>query len=124
VATHSNAFSVCKSPRNLKDSQIQAIAERGGFIGLNFCSAFLNDSGEASISDVVRHALHIAEVGGAGVLAIGSDFDGIENPPRGLEHIAATGKLLVALKNAGFSQAAVDAIAHGNFLRVFRRVCG
>lgn len=124
VATHSNALSVCGSPRNLSDSQIRAISERDGFIGLNFCSAFLHDSGEASIADVVRHAIHIAEVGGIEVLAIGSDFDGIENPPGGLEHIGKMGKLIAALGKAGFSGSEIDSITHRNFLRVFRKVCG
>jgi membrane dipeptidase len=124
VATHSNAIRVCGSPRNLTDSQIRAISKRGGFIGLNFCSAFLNDSGEASIDDVVEHALYIAEVGGIKVLAIGSDYDGILDAPRGLEHIGTMGKLITAFKKAGFSRADIDAIMHRNFLRVFKKVCG
>ncbi|NQU07320.1 MAG: membrane dipeptidase, partial [Candidatus Abyssubacteria bacterium] len=124
VATHSNAFSIRNHPRNLTDSQIKAISERGGFIGLNFCPDFLNSGGEASIRDVVRHARRIAEVGGVGVLAVGSDFDGIYSVPKGLEHIGKMGKLVTALRRAGFSQAEIDAIAHRNFLRVFRKVCG
>jgi len=124
VATHSNAFGVCGNPRNLTDSQIRAISESGGFIGLNFCEYFLNDSWEASIRDVVTHARHIAEAGGTQVLAIGSDFDGIPTPPKGLEHIGKMGKLVAAFRRAGFSQSEIEAIAHRNFLRVFREVCG
>ncbi len=124
VATHSNAFSVCKSPRNLTDAQIKAIADRGGFVGLNFVSGFLNDSGEASLDDVVEHARHIAEVGGTKTLAIGSDFDGTQMLPAGLEHIGKMGRLIAAFRKAGFSRADIDAISHKNFLRVFRNVCG
>ena len=124
AATHSNAFSVCRNPRNLNDAQIRAISDRDGFIGLNFCGYFLNDSGEASINDVVRHASHIAELAGTKVLAIGSDFDGTESLPKGLEHIGRMGRLLDSLRRAGFSRADVGAISHRNFLRVFRSVCG
>jgi membrane dipeptidase len=124
VATHSNALSVCKSLRNLNDEQIKAISKRGGFIGLNFCPAFLNDSGEASISDLVKHASHIAGVGGIDVLAIGSDFDGITDTPAGLEHIGKMGRLASAFRKAGFSEDEINAIAHRNFLRVFHNVCG
>lgn len=124
VATHSNAFGVCGHRRNLTDSQIRAISERGGFIGLNFCASFLSDRGEASIRDVIRHARHIAEVGGMHVLAIGSDFDGIETPPAGLEHIGKMGKLVGEFRRAGFSGPEIEAVAHRNFLRVFREVCG
>lgn len=124
VATHSNAFGICKNPRNLTDAQIRAISGRGGFIGLNFVSGFLNDSGEASLDDVVRHARHIAEVGGMETLAIGSDFDGTQMLPTGLEHIGKMGRLIAAFRRAGFSRADIDAISHKNFLRVFRKVCG
>jgi membrane dipeptidase len=124
VATHSNAFALCPHPRNLTDDQIRAISESGGFIGLNFCPAFLDFSEEVSIRDVVHHARHIAEVGGVEVLAVGSDYDGIYNTPKGLEHIGKIGKLAGALSKAGFSRLEVEAIAHGNFLRVFREVCG
>jgi len=124
VATHSNAFAMCNNVRNLTDPQIKAISEKGGFIGINFCTWFLNESGEASIDDVVRHACHIAEIGGSEVLAIGSDYDGIFDTPAGLEHIGKAGRLLPRLKKAGFSNAEIDAISHRNFLRVFRSVCG
>ncbi|UCD58425.1 MAG: dipeptidase [Candidatus Hydrogenedentota bacterium] len=124
VATHSNAFSICKSPRNLTDAQIRAISERNGFVGLNFCGHFLNDSGEASIDDVVRHAYHIAGVGGAKVLALGSDFDGTTNLPAGLEHMGKMGRLIDSFRKAGFSNADIEDLSHRNFLRVFRKVCG
>ena len=123
VATHSNALSICRSPRNLSDSQIKAISQRNGFIGLNFCGYFLNDSGEASIDDVVKHASHIAELAGTRVLAIGSDFDGTASLPRGLEHVGKIGGLLESLRQAGFSRSDIDAISHRNFLRVFSGVC-
>ncbi|WP_090662299.1 dipeptidase [Parafilimonas terrae] len=44
IASHSDAYSICPVPRNLKDDQIKAIAKNGGVIQLNFYSGFL-DSG-------------------------------------------------------------------------------
>jgi len=124
VATHSNAYSVRPYPRNLTDDQIRAIANRKGFIGLNFCSVFLRKSTRATIADVITHARHIATIGGPDVVAIGSDFDGISDPPTGLEHIGKLGALLKQLERVGFSQNEIRKLAHGNFLRVFRAVCG
>jgi membrane dipeptidase len=41
MASHSNARKLCPIPRNLTDDFIRAIAARGGFIGVNFCTAFV-----------------------------------------------------------------------------------
>ncbi len=42
IASHSNAYSLCPTPRNLKDDQIKAIADSGGMIGINFFPGFLD----------------------------------------------------------------------------------
>jgi membrane dipeptidase len=41
MASHSNARELCPIPRNLTDDFIKAIAARRGFIGVNFCPAFV-----------------------------------------------------------------------------------
>jgi membrane dipeptidase len=41
MASHSNARRLCAVPRNLPDHLIRAIAERRGFIGVNFFPAFV-----------------------------------------------------------------------------------
>jgi len=41
MASHSNARKLCAIPRNLKDEFIREIAARKGFIGVNFCPAFI-----------------------------------------------------------------------------------
>jgi len=41
MASHSNARKLCDIPRNLADEFIRAIARRRGFIGVNFCPAFV-----------------------------------------------------------------------------------
>lgn len=42
MASHSDAYALTPHLRNLKDEQIRALAERGGLIGINFYSAFLD----------------------------------------------------------------------------------
>ncbi len=93
LATHSNARSVCRHPRNLDDWQIDEIIRRGGLIGLNLHDPFLRDGGGADINDLIRHADAILERGGGRALAMGSDFDGctlpgfIKNGLAGVEEI-------------------------------------
>lgn len=41
IASHSCVHALCPHHRNLSDDQIQAVADTGGMIGVNFCGAFL-----------------------------------------------------------------------------------
>ena len=44
IVSHSNAWSICPVPRNLKDDQILAVGKNGGVIGLNFYSGFVDST--------------------------------------------------------------------------------
>ena len=46
VATHSNAHALSPSSRNLTDRQLDAIAESGGVVGVNFAVMFLTEDGD------------------------------------------------------------------------------
>lgn len=80
VASHSNSRSVCGHPRNLTDAQFDLIRERGGLVGLNFCTDFIAEDGAPDFDDLSRHIDRFLERGGENVLALGSDFDGCDTP--------------------------------------------
>ncbi|HET7117617.1 MAG TPA: dipeptidase [Hanamia sp.] len=44
LVSHSDAYTLCKVFRNLKDDQIKAVAKNGGVIDLNFYPAFLDST--------------------------------------------------------------------------------
>jgi membrane dipeptidase len=44
IASHSCAYALCASPRNLKDDQIKALGDAGGVIGVCFFPVFLNEA--------------------------------------------------------------------------------
>lgn len=74
---------------------------------------------ESRIQDMVRHVLHIRNVGGYEVLALGSDFDGIS----GTLEVGTPAQLPLledALKKAGLTERELDAMWAGNICRVFR----
>jgi len=59
IASHSCAYALCPHPRNLKDDQIRAIAERRGVVLINFYAGYLDSTFEKK-QDAVRQE-HRAE---------------------------------------------------------------
>jgi membrane dipeptidase len=84
VATHSNAHALCESPRNLTDRQLHMIRERGGMVGFNFATFYLNADGTADggmgWDTMLRHLDHLISEAGEDHVGLGSDFDGCVLP--------------------------------------------
>jgi membrane dipeptidase len=79
----------------------------------------------ATIDDVVANIDHIAKVAGIDHVGIGTDFDGIGNDvPKGLEDASKMPALAAALRKKGYSEADVEKVMGGNFLRVMKQVIG
>lgn len=122
VASHSNARSICSHVRNLTDEMILRLAKNGGVMGMNFCADFLDDDeqkGRDTISCLVRHITYIKELAGIDVLAIGSDFDGID-PNISLHNASLMPKLFEALRANSFTEEEIEKLAYKNFLRVMK----
>ncbi|MTH51793.1 membrane dipeptidase [Bacillus mangrovi] len=83
AATHSNCHALMPHPRNLRDSQIQALIERDAPIGITFVPDFTSRQ-KPSIAKLLLHLEHICSLGGAHHAGFGSDFDGIEETIPGL----------------------------------------
>ena len=113
-SSHTNARAVCPHKRSLSDAQIRAIAQSGGVICVNYYPPQLRRKGDACIDDIVRHILHVAQVGGIEHVALGSDFDGMSEYPKDLKNWSDVPKLLDALLRAGLSEAEVRRIAYDN----------
>jgi membrane dipeptidase len=126
IASHSNARALCDHRRNLRDAQIAAIARSGGVVGVNAWPPFLKPGGSgATIETFADHVFALAErAGGIDFVGIGADFDGIGYGPAGLEDPAAYPRLAERLAARGLQDAEIEKVFHGNFLRVFREVCG
>lgn len=85
-ASHSNCYSLCSHPRNLRDKQIKALIDRDSVIGVTFVPEFVSGKKEsASIVEVIHHLDHICSLGGENHVGFGSDFDGIEFTVKNLE---------------------------------------
>lgn len=118
MVSHGNCQKICNHVRNLTDSQIRALKENNGVMGITFVPAFL--SGERSSSeDVLRHIDHAASLVGADHIGLGSDFDGTDTLPEGLDNVCQVFALANNLSKRGYSNDDIEKIMGKNFLRLF-----
>ena len=122
LSTHAGCRALANHPRNMTDEMIRRMADKGGVIQINFYPYFLTTTVQASVEDVIRHIDHAVKVGGIEHVGIGTDFDGIEVTPVGLENVSKLPVVFDQLSEKGYSDDQIEKIASGNFLRVFREV--
>jgi membrane dipeptidase len=75
---------------------------------------------EATLAQVANHIEHVRKLAGADHVAIGSDFDGTEHTPVGLEDVSTFPQLFAELVRRGWSDEDLRKLAGRNLLRVFR----
>ena len=78
------------------------------------------DSFRPPISLLIDHIDYIVKLIGVDHVGLGSDFDGIESSPKGLDDVSDFPKITKALLERGYSEKDIDKILGGNFLRVFK----
>lgn len=121
IATHSNARSLCNHQRNLTDQQIKAIALKGGLIGLNAAKGFISllESEQTALT-LAKHARYMADMVGYQHIACGFDYMDFFKDEHGnsmaqdLTNAGDSQNLIYALKNVGFSEKEIEAIAYKN----------
>ncbi len=81
-----------------------------------------NPGPPATVSDVVDHIDHVRDVAGIDHVGIGSDFDGAQTMPKGLEDVSRYPALFEELAGRGYGDENLTKIAGRNVLRVMREV--
>ncbi|MBR5110399.1 MAG: membrane dipeptidase [Clostridia bacterium] len=122
LASHSCCGALCCHFRNLTDHQLKALFQAGGYVGINFCPEFLRQDREADLDSVCDHVIHVMELGGAGHVGFGSDFDGIDAKPQGLSGPQDFPALLNALRRRGLSEEEIADVAGRNLLAYYDRI--
>ncbi len=121
IFSHSSARALVDHPRNVPDSILQRLPENGGVIMVTFVRSFISsDEATASLSDVADHVEHVRRVAGIDHVGIGSDFDGIDAGPHGLEDVSTFPALFAELSERGWSDGDLEKLAGENLLRVLR----
>jgi membrane dipeptidase len=133
VATHSNCRLLVPGDRQLTDEMIRLLIERDGVIGAAMDAWMLypgwvrgqTNRQVVGLDAFVDHIDRVCQLAGnAHHAAIGTDLDGgygTEQVPRDLDTIADLQRIPDLLAARGYTAADVEAIMHGNWLRLFQQ---
>jgi membrane dipeptidase len=124
VATHSNAYALSASPRNLTDRQLRQIRESDGMVGFNYATFYIHADGTASPKmgwePILRHLDHLIEHLGEDRVGLGSDFDGCVVPEL-IGDVTGVPRLFEALAAHGYDAALLAKLARENWLNCLER---
>ncbi|MGE5632318.1 MAG: dipeptidase [Caulobacteraceae bacterium] len=134
IASHSNVYKLCSVPRNLKDEQIKAIAQRGGVIGINAWPDFV-DKENPNLEKLAGHIDYIAELVGIDHIGFGFDFcDFLTGDTTGsfqqgetvssndIEDATKIPKLIELLQKKGYKTQDIEKIAYKNMERIIKKI--
>jgi membrane dipeptidase len=144
VVSHAGCRAVRDHVRNLSDAQLEALAERGGVLGM-MALALVVDPDAPTIDRLVDHVDHAVSVMGIEHVGLGADFidqvaqteleagttfEGMMADAQeagagsfGLEGFTGPEhypRLVEALRARGYEGDRLDAVLRGNFLRLFK----
>jgi membrane dipeptidase len=141
--THAGCHGVRDHPRNLADWQLEALAERGGVLGM-MALAFVVDPEAPTLSRWLDHVDHAVAVMGIEHIGLGADFVDqvaqteqgpglkevldaetvpVDKSRLGLEGFRGPDDypaLVAALRGHGYDGGRLEAIMSGNWLRIVR----
>jgi membrane dipeptidase len=122
IASHSSAFTLAAHPRNMPDEVLEMVRDNGGVVMVNFYSAFVKPEApeSATLFDVVDHIEHIAGVAGVDHVGLGSDFDGVDMLPEGLEDVSRFPAITAELLRRGWTEPDARKVLGENALRTLR----
>lgn len=114
VVSHTGVKGTCNNNRNLTDDQIQAIASKGGLIGIAYWDIATCGTDARAIVKAMRY---VSDRVGVEHVALGSDFDGAVTEP-----FDTTGLVQItdAMLQAGYTDSDIRLIMGENALKFFQ----
>jgi membrane dipeptidase len=131
IFSHSSTRALADHPRNVPDDVLARLGDNGGVAMLAFVPQFLTDdyaqwfasdqsepAPRVTVADAADHIEHARAVAGIRHIGLGSDFDGTDEFPVGLEGVDGYPVLLEELASRGWSSGELARLAGANVLRV------
>lgn len=124
-ASHSCVRALCDHPRNLDDTQLDALKACGGVIHITAMDAFLRprdvrDMRPVTVADFVDHIDYAVQRIGIKHVGISSDFDG-GGGIRGWADASESPNLTAELLRRGYDRSQIAALWGENFLRILKQ---
>ena len=152
AVTHAGCRALAPTARNKSDEEIKALGQAGGFFGVYNMTTWLTSGPTASLNTVLDHIDHVVQLIGPLHVGFGSDgaldrldmqaeverMGNVQKNNSGgpsaewpVRHVRvpelnAPGRLKAladGLARRGYSDAHIDGIVGGNFVRLLERVC-
>ena len=114
VVSHTGVKGTCNNNRNLTDEQIQAVAAKGGLIGIGYWDTATCGTDARAI---VRAMRYVSDRVGVDHVALGSDFDGAVTEPFDTTGVI---EITAAMMDAGYSEDEIRKIMGENTMKFLR----
>lgn len=122
VASHSDAYALCRHPRNLTEEQFAEIVRRGGLAGINLYVPFLVRQGGATLDDVIGHVEYFLGLHGERAIALGCDFDGCDRLPAGISGLHDLYRLADRMLALGYQESTVNNLFYENAFAFIKKM--
>ena len=134
-ASHNNCRALVNHNRQFSDAMIKVLIERGAVIGAAFDAwmivpdwirgTSLPEQMNCSIEKIIDHVDHICQLAGnTNHVGLGTDLDGgygTEQSPYDLDTIADLQNIPAMLFKRGYTNADIENMMHGNWLRFIKK---
>lgn len=124
IFSHSSARAIRDVERNVPDDVLALLPANGGVVMINFYSEFLVPEGgkrPGTVGTIADHIDHVVAVAGIDHVGLGSDFDGIDEEPLGMEDVSMLPNLTAELVRRGYADDEILKVLGGNLLRAMRQ---
>ncbi|KAH8916962.1 hypothetical protein BT69DRAFT_1287143 [Atractiella rhizophila] len=102
------------------EEETKDIPAKDGIVMVNFAPGFVGP--DADVSLVADHVDRIGLIAGKDHVGVGSDYDGIDSTPTGLEDVSKYPALVEELVKRGWTESEIEGFTRGNLIRVLEGV--